>query len=66
MTVWDPSRYSEFGEERSRPFVDLLSRVRAVDPKLVVDLGCGSGQLTSSLAERWPSAQIVGWIHHQR
>ena len=60
MTVWDPSRYSEFAEERSRPFVDLLSRARAVDPKLVVDLGCGSGQLTSSLAERWPGAQIVG------
>jgi trans-aconitate 2-methyltransferase len=60
VTVWDPSRYSEFAEERSRPFVDLLSRVRPVDPKLVVDLGCGSGQLTSSLSERWPGAQIVG------
>jgi trans-aconitate 2-methyltransferase len=60
VTVWDPSRYSEFAEERSRPFVDLLSRARAVDPKLVVDLGCGSGRLTSSLAERWPGAQIVG------
>jgi trans-aconitate 2-methyltransferase len=60
VTVWDPSRYSEFAEERSRPFADLLSSVRVVDPKLVVDLGCGSGQLTSSLAERWPGAQIVG------
>ena len=60
MTVWDPNRYLEFADERSRPFLDLLSRVRAADPKLVVDLGCGPGQLTASLAKRWPGAQIVG------
>jgi trans-aconitate 2-methyltransferase len=60
MTVWDPVRYLEFADERSRPFVDLLSRVHARDPKLVVDLGCGSGHLTASLADRWPGAQIVG------
>jgi trans-aconitate 2-methyltransferase len=60
VTVWDPIRYLEFADERSRPFVDLLSRVQAADPKLVVDLGCGPGQLTASLAKRWPGAQIVG------
>lgn len=60
MTVWDPRKYLEFADERSRPFVELLSRVNAVDPKVVVDLGCGPGQLTASLADRWPQAQIVG------
>ena len=60
MTVWDPLTYLEFADERSRPFVDLLSRVRAPDPKLVVDLGCGPGQLTASLADRWPGAQVLG------
>jgi trans-aconitate 2-methyltransferase len=60
VTVWDPIRYLEFGNERSRPFVDLLSRVHVADPKLVVDLGCGPGQLTASLPQRWPGAQIVG------
>lgn len=60
MTVWDPIRYLEFADERSRPFVDLLNRVHADHPKLVIDLGCGSGQLTASLAERWSGAQIVG------
>lgn len=60
MTVWDPRAYLEFADERSRPFVDLLSRVHTPDPKLVVDLGCGSGQLTASLAEAWPGAQVVG------
>ena len=60
VTVWDPIRYLEFADERSRPFVELLSRVHAADPKLVVDLGCGPGQLTASLAQRWPRAQILG------
>jgi trans-aconitate 2-methyltransferase len=60
MPVWDPRTYLEFADERSRPFVDLLSRVQPADPKLVVDLGCGPGQLTASLADRWPAAQIVG------
>ena len=60
MTVWDPVRYLEFADERSRPFVDLLSRVPAAEPTVVVDLGCGPGQLTASLADRWAHAQIVG------
>jgi trans-aconitate 2-methyltransferase len=60
MPVWDPRTYLEFADERSRPFVDLLSRVGAADPTVVVDLGCGPGQLTASLADRWPKAQILG------
>jgi trans-aconitate 2-methyltransferase len=60
VTVWDPATYLEFADERSRPFIDLLSRFHAIEPKVVVDLGCGPGQLTASLAARWPNAQIVG------
>jgi trans-aconitate 2-methyltransferase len=60
MTVWDPTTYLEFADERSRPFVDLVGRVKVADPKVVVDLGCGPGQLTASLAVRWPKAQILG------
>src|SRR6187200_411500 len=60
MPIWDPITYLEFADERSRPFVDLLSRVHATSPTSVVDLGCGPGQLTASLADRWPDAQILG------
>jgi trans-aconitate 2-methyltransferase len=60
VTIWDPVTYLEFADERSRPFVDLLRSVHAADPKLVVDLGCGTGHLTASLTERWPRAQILG------
>lgn len=57
---WDPSKYVEFGNHRDRPFHDLVARVQASDPRLVVDLGCGPGNLTTTLADRWPGARIVG------
>lgn len=60
MTTWDPATYLAFADERSRPFDELLRRVPATQPGYVVDLGCGPGQLTASLAERWPAARIVG------
>ncbi len=58
--MWDPQKYLEFADERSRPFFDLVARVGAADPQVVVDLGCGPGHLTAALAERWPGANIVG------
>lgn len=58
--VWDPQRYLAYAGERGRPFVDLVGRVDALDPRVVVDLGCGPGNLTSLLADRWPAAAITG------
>ncbi|HEY6425396.1 MAG TPA: trans-aconitate 2-methyltransferase [Pseudonocardiaceae bacterium] len=57
--MWDPETYLEFGDQRARPFHDLLARVGARDPALVVDLGCGPGTLTQLLAKRWPRATLV-------
>jgi trans-aconitate 2-methyltransferase len=60
VPTWDPQRYLEFADERSRPFADLLARVGADAPRRVVDLGCGPGQLTATLGRRWPQAEITG------
>ena len=60
MHSWDPDRYLGYADERGRPFVELLSRVGAHDPATVVDLGCGPGNLTALLVERWPDATVVG------
>ncbi len=60
MPVWDPDRYLRFADERGRPFVDLLARVGATAPRDVVDLGCGPGNLTVTLADRWPPARVTG------
>jgi trans-aconitate 2-methyltransferase len=57
---WDPGTYLAFAGERARPFADLLARVRHRAPARVVDLGCGEGALTASLARRWPEARVVG------
>ena len=62
-TTWDPQQYAKFSDHRSRPFGDLMARVGATAPRLVVDLGCGNGPLTLSLAERWPDARVVGVDH---
>lgn len=58
--MWDPQRYLTFGDERARPFHDLMSVVGAQDPREVVDLGCGPGNLTGLLAQRWPDADVLG------
>ncbi len=58
--MWDPGQYQRFADERSRPFFDLLARVGAEDPGVVVDLGCGPGTLTATLATRWPGADVQG------
>lgn len=57
---WDPSKYVEFGNHRDRPFHDLVTRVRADEPRKVIDLGCGPGNLTATLVDRWPDARVVG------
>ena len=57
---WDPGEYLRFGDERGRAFVDLVARVGAEDPHRVVDLGCGPGNLTRLLSQRWPDAHVEG------
>jgi trans-aconitate 2-methyltransferase len=58
--TWDPDRYLTYADERGRPFVELLARLDATSPATVVDLGCGPGNLTALLAERWPDAELYG------
>jgi trans-aconitate 2-methyltransferase len=58
--AWDPRQYSAFASDRSRPFHDLVAQVGAPAPRRVIDLGCGPGTLTATLAERWPDAEVVG------
>jgi trans-aconitate 2-methyltransferase len=62
MTViWDPAQYGRFAAERGRPFLDLIARIDAGSPRRVVDAGCGPGNLTELLADRWPDARVEGF-----
>ena len=58
---WDPSQYLRYADARSRPFFDLVAQVRADAPRVVVDAGCGAGNLTATLAQRWPGATVLGF-----
>nr|WP_240940289.1 methyltransferase domain-containing protein [Planosporangium flavigriseum] len=49
-----------FGAERSRPFHDLVAQIPTSAPARVVDLGCGPGTVTATLADRWPGAHVYG------
>jgi trans-aconitate 2-methyltransferase len=57
---WNPAQYLQYAGERLRPALDLVARVDLEVPRAVVDLGCGAGNVTQLLADRWPEAVILG------
>src|SRR4029078_8531298 len=52
--MWNPDVYLPFADHRARPFFDLTSRVAAENPRRVVGLGCGPGNIHATLATCWP------------
>ncbi|MEV5972604.1 trans-aconitate 2-methyltransferase [Streptomyces sp. NPDC051921] len=63
--TWDPQQYLRHSSHRTRPFLDLLARIPQLPnqarPARIADLGCGPGNVTVLLAERWPDAHITGF-----
>jgi trans-aconitate 2-methyltransferase len=57
---WDPKQYHKFQAERSAPFFDLLALVEIRPNLKVVDLGCGTGELTRQLADALPDSHVNG------
>lgn len=57
--TWDPAQYLEFAEPRLRPAIDLLARVDLATPRAIADLGCGAGNVTRLLSQRWPDASVT-------
>ncbi len=60
MRDWNPTLYRRFEDERTRPAIELLARVPLTEPARVFDLGCGPGNSTELLVERFPRARVVG------
>jgi len=57
---WNPAQYERFKDERSRPFFDLVALVQPQPSMRVVDLGCGTGELTREMHRRLGAAETLG------
>ncbi len=60
MNKWNPDLYLKFKHERTQPSYDLVARIELIDPSNIVDIGCGPGNSTKVLRDRWPKANILG------
>lgn len=57
---WNPAQYHQFQKDRFAPFEDLFQLIKVREGLRVVDLGCGTGELTRKLADRLPSSDVLG------
>lgn len=58
--TWSAKQYSMFEQQRTRPVRDLVAAIPDGDVRTAVDLGCGPGNSTEVLAERFPKALVTG------
>lgn len=60
MAEWNSEKYLKFECERTQPSLDLISRLNGFEPKRIIDLGCGPGNSTSVLYEKFKNAELLG------
>lgn len=60
MNDWNPDLYMQFSSERTQPSIDLIGRINQIEPKSIIDIGCGPGNSTQVLVNRWPKTRITG------
>ncbi|MEN6565276.1 MAG: methyltransferase domain-containing protein [Veillonellales bacterium] len=60
MSEWNPTQYLKFENERTQPSIDLVTRIDIDSAQKIIDIGCGPGNSTRILAERFPNAYILG------
>ncbi|MHC1782992.1 MAG: methyltransferase domain-containing protein [Anaerolineaceae bacterium] len=57
---WNPDLYLRFEKERTQPSIDLVSRINFDAPGKIIDIGCGPGNSTQILVQKWPDALVTG------
>ncbi|MDR1066491.1 MAG: methyltransferase domain-containing protein [Clostridiales bacterium] len=60
MKDWNPDKYLLFENERTQPAIDLVEKISLSNPKKIIDIGCGPGNSTRILANKWPNCNVVG------
>lgn len=57
---WNAKSYMQFGDERTQPAIDLAAKILIAKPHKIMDIGCGPGNSTQVLRQRWPAATVSG------
>lgn len=60
MPNWNPIQYEKFLKDRTQPAIDLANRLEGFAPNNILDLGCGPGNSTKVLKDKFPTAKIIG------
>jgi trans-aconitate 2-methyltransferase len=60
MNDWQPKQYLKYKNERTQPSIDLVNRISHENPARIIDIGCGPGNSTVILKNRWQDADIYG------
>ncbi len=60
MNGWNSEQYLKFKAERTQPSVDLAARIPISSPKNIIDIGCGPGNSTRVLKNKYPAARVLG------
>ncbi|MHA2502926.1 MAG: methyltransferase domain-containing protein [Candidatus Kariarchaeaceae archaeon] len=60
MPSWNVTQYELYENERLRPALDLLNAI-PITPSKIVDVGCGTGNVTAIMKDRWPAATVLGF-----
>lgn len=60
MPNWNPIQYEKFLKDRTQPAIDLANRLELLKPTNILDLGCGPGNSTKVLKDKFPNAKVTG------
>ena len=59
MTKWNPTQYERFIKDRTQTAIDLANRLETLNPDNILDLGCGPGNSTKVLKDKYPNSHII-------
>jgi trans-aconitate 2-methyltransferase len=57
---WSAAQYVKFEDERTRPVSDLIARIPNTAVARAADIGCGPGNSTEVLRDRYRDPEIIG------
>jgi trans-aconitate 2-methyltransferase len=60
MDSWNAQKYLQFKNERAQPAIDLVEKINLDNPKNIIDIGCGPGNSTQILKNKWADSTIIG------